>query len=202
MTGTFASCTPGRFANGWDLFKALGLLAHSNATILEWLHSPVVYRESDLAAELRRWAAANVSPRRLAHHYRSLAKSTWHGSVAGRDTVPLKKYLYVLRPLLCLRWVKQHQTPPPTALSAVRTGIDPPPSGVSARLDDLLTRKKSANERDAGPPDALLDQFIAHELQAADQLLTSLPDPAAREDHLNEIAQKLLLGQQVPKVDA
>jgi predicted nucleotidyltransferase len=31
--------------NGWDLRKALGLMRESNPTLLEWLRSPIVYRE-------------------------------------------------------------------------------------------------------------------------------------------------------------
>ncbi len=30
--------------NGWELRKALGLLKKGNATLIEWLDSPVVYR--------------------------------------------------------------------------------------------------------------------------------------------------------------
>ena len=30
--------------SGWDLRKALGLLRNGNATLVEWLSSPVVYR--------------------------------------------------------------------------------------------------------------------------------------------------------------
>jgi predicted nucleotidyltransferase len=31
---------------GWDVRKALGLLGKSNGALVEWLHSPIVYRES------------------------------------------------------------------------------------------------------------------------------------------------------------
>ena len=44
--------------NGWDIRKALQLLKKSNPPLLEWLHSPVVYRETgDFAARLRTLAA-------------------------------------------------------------------------------------------------------------------------------------------------
>ncbi len=32
--------------NGWDLRKALGLMRESNPTLLEWLRSPIVYRDA------------------------------------------------------------------------------------------------------------------------------------------------------------
>ena len=37
--------------NGWDLIKAVRLAARSNATVLEWLRSPLVYRGQPAFAE-------------------------------------------------------------------------------------------------------------------------------------------------------
>ena len=40
--------------NGWDLRKALGLLKKGNATLIEWLDSPVVYRvDAEFLAAMR-----------------------------------------------------------------------------------------------------------------------------------------------------
>lgn len=36
--------------NGWELRKALGLLKKGNATLIEWLDSPVIYRADASAA--------------------------------------------------------------------------------------------------------------------------------------------------------
>jgi hypothetical protein len=48
--------------NGWDLRKALQLLAKSNPPLLEWLNSPIVYRESSFATELRELSIRFYSP--------------------------------------------------------------------------------------------------------------------------------------------
>ena len=32
---------------GWDIKKALGLLAKSNGALIEWLHSPIVYKDQE-----------------------------------------------------------------------------------------------------------------------------------------------------------
>ncbi len=43
--------------SGWELRKTLGLLRKSNPTLLEWLDSPLVYRQEDQAtARLRQLA--------------------------------------------------------------------------------------------------------------------------------------------------
>ena len=33
--------------NGWDIIKALKLLAQTNPSIVEWLYSPIVYHKND-----------------------------------------------------------------------------------------------------------------------------------------------------------
>src|SRR5262245_24894997 len=50
--------------SGWDVKKALGLFAKSNPPLLEWLRSPIVYREeSSLAQTLRVLSARFFSSR-------------------------------------------------------------------------------------------------------------------------------------------
>src|SRR3954471_6529628 len=63
---------------GWDLRKTLQLLRQSNPTLLEWLRSPIVYREDAAAvARLRSLAEAGFSPLRGYHHYLSMAKKNF-----------------------------------------------------------------------------------------------------------------------------
>ncbi len=103
--------------NGWDMVKALTQFRKSNPSLLEWLHSPIVYRENgDFASRLRMLAQEHFSPRRMTYHYISMAKSNYRLSIENKAEVSLKKYLYVLRPLCCIRWMEQHQTPPPTSI--------------------------------------------------------------------------------------
>ena len=63
--------------NGWDLRKTLQLLRQSNPTLLEWLRSPIVYREEDTPmARLRALAEQQFSAVRGYHHYVSMAIDT------------------------------------------------------------------------------------------------------------------------------
>ena len=88
---------------GWDLRKALRLLTKSNAAMLEWLASPVVYRRDDAVAtalaELAREAAHLPA---LAYHYDRLARGTWPEGEAGSASIRLKSLFYALRPALAL----------------------------------------------------------------------------------------------------
>ncbi|KVN43985.1 nucleotidyltransferase domain-containing protein [Burkholderia ubonensis] len=136
--------------SGWELRKALQLLHRSNPTLLEWLDSPVVYREDALlASRLRALAGAFFSPLRGRHHYLSMAKKNFRGYLQG-DTVRYKKYLYVLRPLLAVRWIDMGLGMPPMQFAKLVAGTVHEPA-VLAELDALLELKMRAGEGEYGP---------------------------------------------------
>ena len=100
--------------SGWDLRKALGLMRKSNPPLLEWLQSPIVYWEYvEAVLELQRLGEAFFSPVACGYHYLSMAKSNYRDYLQGPQ-VRLKKYLYVLRPLLAVQWIEQALGPVPT----------------------------------------------------------------------------------------
>lgn len=73
-------------ANGWDLRKALRLLRESNPSVLEWLHSPVVYKGTRgdsadggrTAQALREIATDHTCRRACMHHYHSVSPFPSH----------------------------------------------------------------------------------------------------------------------------
>jgi hypothetical protein len=73
--------------NGWDITKALRLMVKGNATVGEWLNSPLIYREnekSDFSYRLRDLLAVHADPRLSARHYYGLANSCFKGEIANR----------------------------------------------------------------------------------------------------------------------
>src|SRR5690242_9510834 len=57
-------------AGGWDIRKAARLLGKSNGALVEWLHSPVVYRnDGGFCERWRSTAGAVFSPRSSREHY-------------------------------------------------------------------------------------------------------------------------------------
>jgi predicted nucleotidyltransferase len=98
---------------GWELRKALRLLRRANPVLLEWLDSPVVYREDTaLTAGIRDLATHWFSPLRGRYHYLAMARRNFREHLQG-DSVRLKKYLYVLRPLLAAQWIERGLGQPP-----------------------------------------------------------------------------------------
>lgn len=101
--------------NGWDIFKALRLLRKSNPSLLEWLFSPIIYEEtSPTIAHLRAIARQRFSETPLFYHYRHMADGNYRQYIANKAPVPLKKYLYVVRPLVALLFLEQFRRIPST----------------------------------------------------------------------------------------
>ncbi|HWT98750.1 MAG TPA: nucleotidyltransferase domain-containing protein [Terriglobales bacterium] len=150
--------------NGWDLRKALGLMAGSNAVLQEWLTSPIRYRADDrLVSRLQELAVATADIDAYCYHYDRMARRHFE-AIAETSTPRLKSYCYALRPILALKWLRLHGGLPPMDLPRLLDGID-----LAARLRlaiaDLVAAKAKAAERDviARQPD--FDAFIADALK-------------------------------------
>lgn len=164
--------------NGWDLRKALGLMRESNPTLLEWLRSPIVYREDAQAMpRFRALSEAVFSNARGWHHYASMAKKNFREHLQA-DTVRYKKYLYVLRPLLAARWIRMRPGVPPMrfadlaqhTLDAVRD------AALIDEINALLEVKMRAGEAATSPRWPGIHAFIEAELAAhAAEPVTALP---------------------------
>jgi hypothetical protein len=62
---------------GWNVKRFAELLVESNPSAVEFLHSPLCYREHEALAALERDVAADFDPVALYHHYRSLASNQY-----------------------------------------------------------------------------------------------------------------------------
>jgi uncharacterized protein len=156
--------------NGWDVRKALQLLAKGNATLVEWLSSPVVYRQDErFVARLREVAAAVYQPVRSFHHYHAMARGNFREYLQG-EQVRAKKYLYVLRPLLAARWVLQRPEAPPMAFETlVRKLVDDP--AVLQEIEALLALKRRSGEQEWLPARPVLNAYLASLLQRLEQAI-------------------------------
>lgn len=138
--------------NGWDLRKALRLFWRSNPAFVEWIQSPIVYVEAGTFAQQVRGLLPRVySCEHGMHHYRSAASKNFRGYLKA-DLVRVKKYFYVLRPLLAVRWLERYGTAPPIEFDKLLHLIDdnrPLQSDVEAllaRLEGILPPKSQRGE--------------------------------------------------------
>jgi predicted nucleotidyltransferase len=164
--------------NGWDVRKALRLMAKSNCGIVEWLHSPIVYqRRGDFAARAQAWLATHYSVEKGIYHYRSAAKKNFSQYLCSPQ-VSLKKYLYVLRPLLAVRWLERYGEVAPIEFEVLRTVLDHPT--VQAAIDTLLAVKRHVSEQATQAPVAVLHDWIVQEIARLQhyQGISGQADPA------------------------
>jgi uncharacterized protein len=177
--------------NGWDVRKALRLFWKSNPAFVEWIQSPVVYAQSGTFAERVRNLLSNVySCESGIYHYRSMAKTNFRGYLKA-GLVPLKKYFYVLRPLLSVRWLEKYGTAAPIEFHKLLHLIQDAPALVTD-IETLLERKRAAPELGREPPVPNINAFIERELERLDNFLP----PAHRRNevmpNLNDVFRSVL----------
>ena len=131
---------------GWDVRKALRLLLKSNPPLYEWLCSPLVYLENGgFRHAAKTLFERHASSKALAHHYHHIARGQWRAEIDGRTEVRLKKYFYILRPLLSLQWIAEKGTTPPMQMPSLLAGCAIK-SDLRLAIDDLMALKKSTPE--------------------------------------------------------
>jgi predicted nucleotidyltransferase len=150
--------------SGWDIKKALRLFLKSNPPLLEWLSSPIVYKEEfDFAPRLKALLPTYYSPVSSGHHYLHMVRGNYREYLKG-DLVWVKKYLYALRPLLAVRWLEQGRGVVPMEFSRLLVTIE----DQTALVDDirrLVERKMAGDELERAPSISSISDFIAHELE-------------------------------------
>jgi uncharacterized protein len=150
--------------SGWDVRKALRLFKKSNPSFVEWLHSSIVYRDDGIFAEsARNILASSYSINKGIYHYRSMAKTNYRGYLR-KPMVPLKKYFYVLRPLLSILWMEKYRTPAPIEFDTLRQMLEAG-SELDLAITDLIERKKQAMEKEIAPAVPVINQFITSQLE-------------------------------------
>jgi len=171
--------------NGWDLKKALQLLRKTNPPLLEWIGSPIVYLEKTSVAEkMRQLAKEYYSPSACLHHYLHMARGNFREYLQG-NMVWVKKYFYVLRPILAMKWIEEGKGIVPTDFNVTleKLTLD---AEFKEAVSTLLVSKRSGNELDKGERIPVISCFIESELEHWEhsEILKSIVTPQG--DKLDE----------------
>lgn len=162
--------------SGWDLRKALGLLAKSNPPLLEWLDSPIVYRQDAAFVErFRALARLWFDPRACRHHYANMARNNHREHMRG-ETVKLKKYLYILRPVLACQWLEQDLGPVPMRMETMLDALVRD-AALREAVERLLALKRNTPELGVGPAIPEISAFLAAEIARLEAEAVELPSP-------------------------
>ncbi|GAO43575.1 nucleotidyltransferase domain-containing protein [Flavihumibacter petaseus] len=178
--------------SGWELRKALKLFRTSNPPLLEWLRSPIVYREPWSTAErLREPTKQYFSPAKCLYHYLHMAEGNYRNYLQT-DMVRVKKYFYVLRPILACEWILKNNTPPPVEFQVLFDNHVEEPV-IRKEIDQLLVRKKSGEELSTEPRITLLNDFLEEKISFFRDYVKSLhPVRSLETEILNDLFRQTI----------
>lgn len=150
--------------SGWDIRKALRLFRKSNPPLLEWLNSPIVYcKKSNIIDKLKALLPEYYSPTSCLYHYLHMAEGNFREYLKG-EMVLVKKYFYVLRPILACKWIEAGYGVVPVEFDTLVDRIVD--SGeLKAAITELLRRKKGGQELSIEPRIPVISKFIEAELE-------------------------------------
>lgn len=159
-------------AGGWDIRKAAKLLGKSNGALVEWLHSPIVYRsEPGFLDRWRSTADAVFSPRASRDHYLGLAKQMLLGKLNTTE-VRAKDYLYALRATLAAEWIATGNGIPPVEFERL---IPCAPITIQVIIPDLLEHKSRTGEGERMPRIDVIDHYLLAALENPREVTSTDP---------------------------
>ncbi len=177
---------------GWDIRKALRLFRKSNPPLLEWLQCPIVYRERfSFAERLRKLLASFYSPNACFFHYLHMARGNVREYLRG-DVVWLKKYFYVLRPLLAMLWIDKDLGPVPIEFSRLVDAIVDDEE-LRQEINRLLEAKKAGEELNRAPRIPAISQFIETEMNRLERTAGHKSSGAPPLNQLNVLFRDTLM---------
>jgi uncharacterized protein len=142
--------------SGWDLRKTVKLLAKSNAPLIEWLFSPIVYfKNDDFAKQMQDLAVECFSPIAVLHHYLGATKNFME--VCEMEEVKLKSYFYALRTALAGKWIIENNTFPPVAFADL---LPIAPQKIQEKILELQAMKANQGEKYLHPKEVLITDFL------------------------------------------
>lgn len=174
--------------SGWDLRKAMMLFYKSNPPLMEWLNSPVVYREpAPVVEKMQSLSKSFYNFNSAAYHYYHMASGNFKKYLDGKSEAWIKKYFYVLRPLLCVNWMQTYGTMPPVKFLSMFHLL---PVEVQPEVADLLRQKRAGAELRRGERLSLLHEYLT-------TMLAVKPEPGKQRtladmDLLNKLFRQAL----------
>lgn len=176
---------------GWDLRKFLRLMAGSNASPYEWLQSPIIYKEeNNFRTALQAIFPAYFKARSTAFHYLGLAKSSLKKGLVD-DQMDIKKYFYILRPLLAAHWILNQTTVPPMEFAPLLAQLEGN-AALYTTIVELTKAKIAANEGDKIVPIPLIQEFIEQALEEYPERAKLLPTMSGDYELLDNFFRKTL----------
>lgn len=174
--------------SGWDLRKTFHLLLKSNAALLSWFYSPIVYVENkEFYKKFKPLADACFSPIAVSYHYLSMSKK--YLEACRTDEVKLKSYFYCLRTTLTGKWIIEKGTVPPVLFSELLVLVD---DCTRTKIENLITLKATKGEDYYHPNDWELFGFLEKTILENEEKSKNLKGGNVDKKEMENVFRKIL----------
>lgn len=125
--------------------------------MFEWCNSPIIYKASSEFDEVRKLLSDCFSVKKGLFHYWHMAENNYRPHLDG-DIVKLKKYFYVLRPVLAAKWIMEKKSPPPVLFDdLVRKEL---PDELKPEVQKLVEQKRQVSELGTAEKIQVIDEYL------------------------------------------
>lgn len=177
--------------SGWELRKALNLFKKSNPAFIEWINSPIVYGKNEsFYNDIKGLVGEYYSPKACFYHYNHMATGNNRGYLQG-DSIRIKKYFYVLRPILAMKWIEKDLGVVPTEFGKLLNAVID--DGVLLEsIEELLRKKQEGFESKFMPRIDEISNFIDAELNRFSEINNGFAVSESNFESLNRLFFKVL----------
>ncbi|OBS14346.1 nucleotidyltransferase [Elizabethkingia miricola] len=174
--------------SGWDLHKTFHLLLKSNAALLSWFYSPIVYIENKSFTKLFEPLVDQCfSPIAVSFHYLSMSKKYLESCRNGE--VKLKSYFYCLRTALSGKWITEKKTVPPVLFGDLLVLAD---SAIRTKIENLIALKATKGESYFHPNDWELFEFMERQISENEEKAKSLSGSKADKAQMEKVFREII----------
>ena len=174
--------------SGWDLRKTFHLLLKSNAALLSWFYSPIVYVKNEKFYDLFKSLADECfSPVAVSYHYLSMSKK--YLEACRGNEVKLKSYFYLLRTALTGKWILEKGTVPPVLFSELLVLVD---DSTRKKIENLVALKATKGESYHHPNDHELFGFLESMIKDTDEKAEGLKGGNADKSKMEKVFREIV----------
>lgn len=146
---------------GWELRKSLYLLRRSNPSLLEWLHSPIIYYvNEEFGRRIHEVEKDYFNPVKSMYHYNHVYNKH-NERYLQHEGYPMKRFLYYLRGILACKWIESHQSLPPVPFNELLDATVEDRQ-IRSLIDKLIQIKKGEIESDITLVDNSLVEYARY----------------------------------------
>jgi hypothetical protein len=160
--------------NGWDIKKALYLFGKGNAPLYEWLTSPIVYISKNFFTSTMSTVMGRYFSDKFIKYYVNMASGNFKEYLKSED-VRLKKYFYVLRPMLACEYIEKYNEIPPVDFTSCLNKVMPD-GELKKSILRLLQEKKKTKEMGIGSRIDIINKYLENSIDYYKDYIKNIKD--------------------------